>query len=1035
MSRIELIKAGAGSGKTHHLADLLSERLIAGTRPESLLVTTFTVKAAAELQSRIRRKLAEGPKPELAARVFDGLIGTVNSVCGRLLKEYAVDAGLSPALDVLPDEDIDAVLGRAAGDVMCRYEEKLEDAAARLSLNPIEETAFRKNRDWRNDVREVLKLARSNGLDATALKSCGERSAAALKTVFPATISLSLSDIGERIRGLRDFPAQGDSTGKTVRDIRSFLLSPTWEKAARLANAGYAKTKDPEFPIDVFHEIGERLTDSRELYEDMSAVIRGVFDCAGESLEAYARYKKDFGLVDFVDQECNVLSLLESNPDFASRMKQRLSLCVVDEFHDTSPVQLALFLKLNECSEDGSVWVGDPKQSIYGFRGTDPELMGAVAATIPDCRTLPFSWRSKETLVRLFNEIFTRVFSPVMREDDVILKIPPERREEAAGGIIEAWRLDGGKKMERMRALASGIAELIRDRGAAPNQICVLFRSNGDCSSLAEALKERNIPASAPAGSLLSTFECQLVMSAFRYCIDPSDTVALVTLAALYGETPGWLGRLHRAKEAWLALGEEEQRKTDFLAEFRGLEFLGRLRKEADATPMEILEHVITALNLDGKISSMPSADRRLNNMDALRRLCGEYMQRALVERRAATPAGFVAALNGADAKQAAGFGSDSVSVMTYHRAKGLEWPIVILGSLDTEERDDAFGIAVNQAETFDVKSPLRGRTVHYWPWPFGDVRKLKKLDETLSSNPIDVRARKRERDEGKRLLYVGLTRAREHVIFALNGKSAARKTPEAADTPRTGWLDSLSDAPLLKFPAGEGDGTLAVGEALFPMVTRTFSPPAGDVEPFSSPAVFADQPRSVSPAEAVPARLAPSDESCGDGAATLLCRWSYRGAVRCESAKYRLLGRAFHDFIAMNPQRDRREIACRLLRNWTVDEDVQPEVLMECADNLYRWIAGTYPEAEISCEVPMTWHDENGTLYQGFIDMLLKLPDAFVIIDHKTHPAASDAAGHAAGCAGQLRVYRRAVEAATGKTVRQTIIHFPNLGMCFEVK
>ena len=103
--------------------------------------------------------------------------------------------------------------------------------------------------------------------------------------------------------------------------------------------------------------------------------------------------------------------------------------------------------------------------------------------------------------------------------------------------------------------------------------------------------------------------------------------------------------------------------------------------------------------------------------------------------------------------------------------------------------------------------------------------------------------------------------------------------------------------------------------------------------------------------------------------------------------------------------------------------------------DTAYNWIAETWPEAKISCEVPMTYHDENGTLYQGFIDMLLELPDGYVIIDHKTHPMAFDAESYAATCAGQLRLYRKAVETATGKPVKRTIIHLPNLGMCFEVK
>lgn len=1018
--------------------DLLSECIAAGTRPGGLLATTFTVKAAAELQSRIRQKLLEGTKPELASQVFDGLIGTVNGVCGRLLSEYAIEAGLSPALDVLPDENADAIFSAATCAVMDKYAGELESVAARLSLNPIKESAFGKTRDWKKDVRSVLNLARSNGLDKEMLKACGKQAADALKEVFPASVDLSLNDIKNQIYDYRNFPAEGTTTKKTVKSIQSFLRFPTWAGAAQLANAEYAKTKDAEFPIDIFHEIGNSLICSKELYADMSAMIHGVFACAGESLEAYAQYKKDFGLVDFVDQECNVLALLENNPNFVKLMKQRLSQIMVDEFQDTSPVQLALFLKLNECSANGSVWVGDPKQAIYGFRGTDPELMEAVAATIPGYKTLPYSWRSKENLVQLSNEIFTRAFSPAMQEKDVSLKIPSERAKEAVGGTVEAWHLNGSKKEERMKSLAAGIAELIRDKGVTPNQICVLFWSNIDCAALAEALAKWNIPASAPSGSLLDTVECQLVMSAFRYCINPSDTVALATLLALYGETPDWLDKLYKAKAAWLTLSEEEQKKTDFLAEIRNIDFLKGLRKKADATPMEILEYVITALNLDGKVSAMVSPDRRMSNVDELRRRCAEYMQQALVDRSAATPSGFVAALNNADAKQAAGFGLNTVNVMTYHKSKGLEWPIVILGSLDADGKNGAFGIRINQAENFDVKYPLRYRTIHYWPWPFGDSKKLEKLEDALSLNPIQFHAEKREQEEGKRLLYVGLTRARDQVIFALNSKAPTKeelkKNPEAGNTLLTDWLDSLTDVPLLTFPAKEGNGNLAVGTALFPMVTKSYSS-LENVVPLPSPAVFADKPRDISGVKIVPARLSPSGISCDDGFANLLCRWDYKSTIQCESGKYNLLGNAFHNFIALNPQQERREVAERLLKNWTVDKGVSPETLMECADNLYRWIATAYPDAKISCEVPMTYHDENGTLYQGFIDMLLELPDGYVIVDHKTHPMAFDAEEYAAGCAGQLRLYRKAVEAATGKPVKQTIIHLPNLGMCFEVK
>ena len=125
---------------------------------------------------------------------------------------------------------------------------------------------------------------------------------------------------------------------------------------------------------------------------------------------------------------------------------------------------------------------------------------------------------------------------------------------------------------------------------------------------------------------------------------------------------------------------------------------------------------------------------------------------------------------------------------------------------------------------------------------------------------------------------------------------------------------------------------------------------------------------------------------------------------------------------------------AQRLLENYDVKDAVDPGVLVECCKNLYTWLAAAYPGAKISREIPITYHDEQGTLYQGFIDMLLDLPEGFVIIDHKSHPIASNAEKYAASCAGQLNLYRKAVEAATGRKVLQTIIHLPNVGKCYEV-
>ena len=1028
MKNIDLIKASAGSGKTHRLMELLSEKIAAGVSPEGLLATTFTVKAAAELQSRIRQELLKGSNPEMASLVFDGLIGTVNGVCGQLLSEYAIESGLPPALDVLPEDNADMIFAAATHSVIEKYKDKLEEIASRLELNPLKENFYGQTPDWSKDVRKIVNLARSNAIDKAGLQACAEKSCAALKKVFPANEDLSLKNIADMIAPYKDFNAQGLSTAASVNAINNFLRFPSWGKAAGFANCKYAKTNDGNFPIDMLHEIGESVIYSKELFADLSAMIRGVFGCAADALEAYAEYKKAFGLVDFVDQESRVLDLLNNNESFRKLMLQRINQIMVDEFQDTSPIQLALFLKLNEFSQNGSVWVGDPKQAIYGFRGTDPELMEAVAEEIENTQTLEFSWRSKENLVNFSNEIFKKAFSKTP-ENEVVLGIPDKRKAKAQGGKLEAWHIIGGNAEGHMAALAKGIAGLIRDEGVSPGDIGVLFWSNRKCAALANALAQWNISASAPAGNLLEQTECQLVMAAYRYCIDNSDTAALVTLAALYGEEPDWLNKICKAKQEQLALPEAERKTCDPFAGIKEAQWLKKLVKPKDSTPLEILEHVISVLELDKKIAAMSNPDLRMSNLDELRRVCNEYMNQALVNRKAATPAGFVAMLANEEKESASGFGENTVNIMTYHKSKGLEFPIVILGSLDSDGKNNAFGIRTIGAETFDINDPLANRSIHYWPWPFGSVKNVANLDAVLVNNPIQKNIKQREIEESKRLFYVGLTRAKDHLIFAMERKS----TKEGDAYLATNWLDSLANENILSFPMPDEYSTekMKVGNKEFEIKTKILIA-SENIVPLPTPAVYADETIFC---EGKPARKSPSSEKA-DGVASLLTQWDYfAGKIKCEKGKFNLLGSAFHDYIALNPQKNGKLYAQRLLENYGVEKSVEPAVLVECCQNLYNHLNTAYPGAKISCEVPMTYHDDNGTLYQGFIDMLLDLPDGYVIIDHKTHPMAFDAESYAASCAGQLSIYRQAVEAATGKKVLQTIIHLPNLGRCYEVK
>src|SRR5208283_2626556 len=134
--------------------------------------------------------------------------------------------------------------------------------------------------------------------------------------------------------------------------------------------------------------------------------------------------------------------------------------------------------------------------------------------------------------------------------------------------------------------------------------------------------------------------------------------------------------------------------------------------------------------------------------------------------------------------------GHAGVQVLTYHSAKGLEWPACICCETTKPIKDRAWGLSVSKAKGFSIQEPLAGRWIRFWPWPFGSLKKVDDVDLDGNEGVVDLR---READEeARRLLYVGLTRARDLLIQALPEK-----------TPGGGLLESLGpEAATLLTPA-----------------------------------------------------------------------------------------------------------------------------------------------------------------------------------------------------------------------------------------
>ncbi len=1044
MKTVEYIKAGAGSGKTYTITERLAEDVKGGVAPENLLATTFTVKAATELKNKLRAKLVADGKLAEAREIDDGLVGTVNGVALRLLTDYAIEAGISPKPRVPVEGGSDAddfgttAFKKAVGGTLENYLREHGEFAAAVRRLDLEEKSRSenvdsKNVDWQQYVRKVVECVRANALSFDDVENWKEASMGTLDKVFPGTEEIPFDDIAKKAAEFLEFDFQGVGSKKTQGYAKKFHDKRAWNAALELLTGKLVRTDVSRLPQaqELLSEIQNDLSnllDSKELRADLERVVAGVFECAELCAGVFDDYRRELGLVDFIDQETQLLDLLKvSDGAVGKRLEPRLSKILVDEFQDTNPLQLELFMRLHGLAENGSLWVGDEKQAIYGFRGSDAELMNSVSENVAGKATtrLEHSWRSRENLVRLANAVFTPVFGA-----DAALSIHGKRKDSAKGGEIEAWFCCG----TAMEELAEGVAALIHEeRGKNPAfrpcDVAVLLRTNKNCEELAKALAKRGVQASAISGKLVEAPECALALAAYRFRLDASDGVAAATVLALAGTyanpeyaCPNWLARVV----------DVEKPLAERLADLPALARLTALGRVYDETPAEILESVIAALGMDVRAQTAPDSVSRKANLDELRRLAYAYAAERADANEAVSPAGFLGYVQNSDACKPASAGTDAVNVMTYHKAKGLEWPIVVLGSLDDCGEERFFGVRVAPAKDFRLDKPLAGRGVTFLPWAFGAKKKIPELSARLAENEAWKTEDEKRIAEQRRLFYVGLTRARDRVIFAVK---------RTKDEPRHAWLDLLSEKVRWNFPAEEGlCKDWEIGGKKFALTTKIF-PKAAEAQEAPATPVADDADYGACEAGKRPlARVSPSSletakAPVGARARRLGDAWEPpAGKPAYASANWNRVGDAFHAFFAANPPSARAEaVAARVVEATGTAETLTPATLVAAGKNLNRWLGANFPGGNVVREAPMALRREDGSLLQGFIDLLVETETECVVVDHKTGDPSGAPAAFAAGKAAQLGAYADAVSAATGKPVR-LVVHMPLEGLCCEV-
>jgi ATP-dependent helicase/nuclease subunit A len=529
----------------------------------------------------------------------------------------------------------------------------------------------------------------------------------------------------------------------------------------------------------------------RDLNGIQAYAVRTVFNCA---VREYERTLEAHGLLDFTELLRRTLRLLGNMEEFAcSRylLESRYRHVLVDEFQDTSRAQWELVGQLIRAWGEGagpaedaikpSIFiVGDRKQSIYGFRNADvslldeaTEIISGLRPGMQPCQTITHNFRSVPQLLAFANDLFAEVDKKPERADrfryDERDRFPHEpdsgAGEDIALGIVAAGSDDANAAAvadEVVRIL--GLVE-IRDkdtklsRPAAPSDVAILFRTRKSHRAFEQALEDRGVSTYVYKGlGFFDSDEVQDVVALLRYLGDPqSDLRAAAFLRsrfvrlsdpALQQLAPVLARSLSDAEPpAALANLDDEDRRVMERARASAGEWLALV----DAVPpAELLDQILAETAFAYEWRGRRAQQAR-ENVKKLRTMVRRIQNRGyLTMSRLAEQLDLLSA---GDESNAVVEALNAVSLMTIHAAKGLEFPVVFLVSLQRGTGGFPDPIRVSANEDNDE------------PVAIGDFRT--ETDDDLAN---------RDAEESKRLLYVAVTRARDRLYLSANVKDGAVK-------------------------------------------------------------------------------------------------------------------------------------------------------------------------------------------------------------------------------------------------------------------
>ncbi|MBI4371001.1 MAG: UvrD-helicase domain-containing protein [Elusimicrobia bacterium] len=1057
-----VVEAGAGTGKTTLLADRILFRVLAWDRPrpariEEVVALTFTEKAAGEIRLRLSDRLAElaarlagaplseaaagradlllgelrGPfgkgDAELLARARAALedldkapIGTIHSFCAQLLRLHPVEAGMDPGFRVDEGDAFDELF---AAEWAAWLDDELGERPPRRSA-------------W----LELLALAKLDEIEALARALCSER-------LDPAELGRPDPEAAAALRALGR-AAAALPEGRPQPHGSSRIVPVLGACRARLeAAADAAAAEDPAldaseppvpgksaWPKAWGEDAAGTALHERALAAAAAASPRGEAAArrAARLLRPFAeRFRREYarrGWISFDGLLRRARDLMRDHPAARADLQARCAAILVDEFQDTDPLQGELLLFLSERPgagardwrklepEPGRLFVvGDPKQSIYRFRGADIAAYEGFTARLRERGALSCglsaNFRSVPGVVEAVNAAFASAMRP---EPEVQPAYRPIRaaRPAASGPAVELVAVENSEASaaEVQRTEAAWLARWILDHGRVPGappdgrrplkEMALLLRSSSALRPFLDAFKRAGIPYAVEIERFFyEAPEIADFLNLLRVLDEPGDRAALAGLlrspaALLTDDALLSLARAdafdyRRSLPPRLLAAAERGRAEALYAALRDL------RARVGREPLgDLVGAALERTNLVELAARAYHGQQTVSNLLKLGRLAAEAS-----DGRGTSLAEFAARVRQAAADQRregesplADESLEAVRVLSIHKAKGLEFPVVFAANLSGRPGGASDKPAVRFAG-LGGRPALRlgGRA-------------------SAAAALADVLERGKERAEAVRLLYVAMTRAREKLFLLGGAEPAAHSLASHLEEAGFWPLSGPGIAATRVAPGGVPEPETSAAPAAVPSKAETTAlltawerrkarrERATVPRTRAATGYLKEAPKAAPVPEEEPA--SPAGAEVGQLCHRVLQDWDFKQGGDVASTASRV--RAALERRAPGPRWAEAEIeAARVLAGFLASPAAKE---LAAAEILGR-------------EVPFAYAD-GPTVVRGAMDLIARVAGRLVVVDFKSgRVEEASAASARERYAEQGRLYAEAVRRAWGET------------------